>query len=261
MGRLEGKVAVITGAASGMGKAMAELFVAEGAKVVCADRSGKQDEVAASLGAAAIAVQADVTVGADVRKMIAAAEERFGKLDVLCNNAGYGGGLKPLAEFDEDHYDKVVATNMKGVFLGMKYGIPAILRSGGGAIVNTASASGLGGWRGHGVYGAAKAAVIQMTKSAALDYAEQGIRVNAICPGMTWTGLVPASVNNPTPPPGAATPYDIPMARWGLAGELAAAALFLASDEASYITGVALPVDGGFVASAGPSHKPAHARG
>jgi NAD(P)-dependent dehydrogenase (short-subunit alcohol dehydrogenase family) len=238
-----------------MGKAMAELFVAEGAKVVCADRSGKESEVAASLGDQAVAAHADVTVGAQVQKMIGAAEDRFGRLDILVNNAGFGGDLMPLAEFTEDDFDKLVAINLKGVFLGMKYGIQSMLKTGGGAIVNTSSASGVGGWAGLGVYGAAKAGVIQMTKTAAVEYAGQGIRVNTIAPGVVWTGMVPASAKYPTPPPGAATPYEVPMGRWGLSEELAAAALFLASDQASYVTGAMLPVDGGFVASAGPAHR------
>lgn len=157
MMRLKGKVAVITGAGSGMGKAMAELFVAQGAKVVCADVSGQQEEVADALGEAAIAVHADVSVSAEVEAMIAAAEDRFGLLNLLVNNAGFGGGLKPLADFSEEHYQRVLATNLTGVFLGMKFGIPAIIRAGGGAVVNTASTSGLGGHLGHGVYGAAKA--------------------------------------------------------------------------------------------------------
>lgn len=255
MGRLQGKFAVITGAGSGMGKAMAELFVAEGARVVCADRSGKEAEVAASLGDVAVAAHVDVTSSAQVQAMIQTAEDHFGRLDVLVNNAGFGGDLMPLAEFTEDEFDTLVAINLKGVFLGMKYGIQSMLKTGGGAIVNTSSASGVGGWSGLGIYGAAKAGVIQMTKTASLEYADKGIRVNTIAPGVVWTGMVPASAQHPTPPQGAQTPYEVPLGRWGLAGELAAAALFLASDEASYITGVMLPVDGGFVASAGPAHR------
>lgn len=247
MGRLQGKVAVITGAGSGMGKEMALLFAREGAKVVCADRSGQQQKVAEAIGAAAVAVQVDVSVSADVQNMIKVAEERFGRLDILCNNAGFGGKMLPLHEQTEEAYDNVHAVNLKGVFLGMKYGIAAMLRSGGGAIVNTASATGLVGWKDHSVYAAAKAGVLQLTKCAALDYAESGIRVNAICPGMVWTGLVKASEQHPVPPPGTKPPFNVPMGRWGLPGEQAAAALFLASDEASYITGVALPVDGGYV--------------
>ncbi|HET8883705.1 MAG TPA: SDR family oxidoreductase, partial [Solimonas sp.] len=147
----------------------------------------------------------------------------------------------------EDDYDTIQAVNLKGVFLGMKYGIAAMLKTGGGAIVNTASAAGLVGMKHHSIYGAAKAGVVQLTKAAALDYAQQNIRINAICPGMTWTGLVKASIEHPVPPADARPPFGVPMDRWGLASELANAALFLASDEASYITGVALPVDGGYV--------------
>jgi len=245
--RLANKVAVITGAGSGMGKAMAQLFVREGARVVCADRSGKEKETAAELGDAAIASHADVAISDDVRRMINAAVQTFGRLDVLCNNAGFGGPVMPLSEHTEDNFDNVIAVNLKGVFLGMKYGIEAMLQSGGGSIVNTASAAALVGWKGHGVYAAAKGGVIQMTKCAALDYAERGIRVNAICPGTTWTGLVKASATHSVPPPDARVPPGTPMNRWGLPTELAAAALFLASDESSFITGVALPVDGGYV--------------
>ncbi|NGY03977.1 SDR family NAD(P)-dependent oxidoreductase [Solimonas terrae] len=253
MGRLQDKVAVITGAGSGMGKEMALLFAREGAKVVCADRSGQQDAVAAQIGDAALAVHADVANSADVRNMIRSAERHFGRLDVLVNNAGFGGRMMPLHEQSEDDYDAIQAVNLKGVFLGMKYGIEAMLHSGGGAIVNTASAAGLDGMRHHSVYGAAKAGVIQLTKAAALDYALQNIRINAICPGMTWTGLVKASAQHAVPPPNACLPFPVPMNRWGLASELAFAALFLASDEASYITGVALPVDGGYVAGPVPA--------
>jgi NAD(P)-dependent dehydrogenase (short-subunit alcohol dehydrogenase family) len=231
-----------------MGKAMALLFAQEGAKVVCADRSGQQEEVAAAIGKAALAVQCDVASSADVQRMIATAEQHFGRLDVLCNNAGFGGPMMALHEQTEETFDNIQAVNLKGVFLGMKYGIIAMLRTGGGSIVNTASAVGLVGWKHHSVYGSAKGGVIQMTKCAALDYAERGIRVNAICPGTTWTGLVKASVINPVPPPDAKPPGQVPMNRWGLASELAAAALYFASDESSYCTGTALPVDGGYVA-------------
>lgn len=246
--RLANKIAVITGAGSGMGKSMAEIFVREGAKVVVADRSGKEQEVAASLGSAAVAVHVDVSSSADVQLMINTAVERWGRLDVLCNNAGFGGPMMPLHEQAEDTYDNIQAVNLKGVFLGMKYGIIAMLRTGGGSIVNTASAVGLVGWKHHSIYGAAKGGVIQLTKCAALDYAELGIRVNAICPGTTWTGLVKSSVIHPVPPADAKPPGNVPMNRWGLASELANAALFFASDESSYITGTALPVDGGYVA-------------
>ena len=247
MGRLDGKVAVVTGAGSGIGRAMAMRFAQEGARVVCADVSGDEDRTVTEIGAAAVGARVDVSVAADVERMVATAEARFGRLDVLCNNAGFGGPILPLVEQTEDNFDRLVAVNLKGVFLGMKYGIAAMLRSGGGSVVNTASAAGLVGWKGHAPYSAAKGGVVQMTKSAALDYAESGVRVNAICPGMTWTGLVAASKEHPVPPPDARVPPQ-PMARWGLPTELAAAALFLASDESSFVTGAAIPVDGGYVA-------------
>jgi NAD(P)-dependent dehydrogenase (short-subunit alcohol dehydrogenase family) len=134
----------------------------------------------------------------------------------------------------------------------MKYCVPSMLRSGGGSIINTASAAGIVGWKGHAVYGAAKAGVIQLTKTAALDYAEFGIRVNAICPGMVWTGLVRGAVETDTvgerpPTDDYPAPANVPMGRWGLASEIASTALFLACDDSSFVTGTALPVDGGYV--------------
>lgn len=245
-GRLAGKVAVITGAGSGIGRASALLFAQEGAKVVCADRSGEQDKTAAEIGDAAVGVHVDVSLASDVERMIAIAEERYGRLDVLFNNAGFGGPKALITEQSEQTYDDVLGVNLKGVFLGMKYGIAAMLRNGGGSVINTSSAAGLVGWRRNSLYGAAKGGVIQMTKAVALDFAKQGVRVNAICPGMTWTGLVPMAKDSPIPPADAPAPPQ-PMGRWGLPEELAAAALFFASDESSFVTGVALPVDGGYV--------------
>jgi NAD(P)-dependent dehydrogenase (short-subunit alcohol dehydrogenase family) len=245
MGRLDGKVTVITGAGSGIGRATAGLFAREGAQVVCADVSGREDETAASIGDAAVPVHVDVAVSGDVARMIETAVQRFGRLDVLFNNAGFGGPHLPLPEIDEAVFDNLVAVNLKGVFLGMKHAIPVMVEGGGGSIVNTASAAGLVGWKGLAAYSAAKGGVVQMTKSAALDVAESGVRVNAICPGMTWTGLAGAAAGS-TPPEGSRPPQ--PMGRWGLPDELAAAALFLASDESSFVTGAALPVDGGYVA-------------
>jgi NAD(P)-dependent dehydrogenase (short-subunit alcohol dehydrogenase family) len=244
--RLNGKVAVITGAASGMGKSMAELFAAEGAKIVCADISGKQDEVATSLGNGSIGIRANVADEGDVQGMIVAAEQAFGRIDILVNNAGFGGGMMPLHEQTTENWDLVHSVNLRGVFFCMKYGVISMMKSGGGAIVNIASASGVVGWKHHSIYGAAKAGVNQLTKTAALDYADHNIRVNAIEPGTIWTGLVEMSKTNPEPPKGIFRLPGIPMDRWGLAREIANAALFLASDEASYITGTLLPVDGGY---------------
>jgi NAD(P)-dependent dehydrogenase (short-subunit alcohol dehydrogenase family) len=244
--RLKNKVAVITGAGSGMGKAMAEMFSAEGAKVVCADISGKQDTVAAAIGDSAVAVHADVAQEADIQNMIAVAEKRFGRLDILINNAGFGGEMKPLHEQTTESWDRVHAVNIKGVFFGMKYGVISMLKTGGGAIVNITSASGVVGWKHHSIYGAAKAGVNHLTRAAALDYARSNIRVNAVAPGTTWTGLVKQSAQFSEPPPGAPVLPGIPLNRWGLARDIAAAALFLASDEAAYVTGTVLPVDGGY---------------
>jgi NAD(P)-dependent dehydrogenase (short-subunit alcohol dehydrogenase family) len=244
--RLQNKTAVITGAGSGMGRAMALLFAREGAKVVLADISGKQDELAAQIGEAAVAVHANVADEADVQNMIATAETRFGRLDVLVNNAGFGGGMMRLHEQTTENWDRVHSVNIRGVFFCMKHGVISMLKSGGGSIVNIGSASAVVGWKHHSIYGAAKAGVHQMTRAAALDYAEDKIRVNAIAPGTIWTGLVKQSEEHPTPPAGVFRLPGIPMDRWGLASEIANAALFLASDEASYITGTILPVDGGY---------------
>ncbi len=245
--KLEGKIAVITGAGSGIGRAIAERFAEEGAQVMCADISGAQEDTARDIGSAAAAIHCDVTVSEDVRRLIAATEEQFGRLDILCNNAGLTGPMDaPMHEHDEDAYNQVMDVNLRGVYHGMRYGIMSMLRNGGGSIVNTSSASGLVGWKGLACYSASKAAVVQLTKSAALDYAELGIRINAVCPGTTWTGMVPWSQGLRVPPAGTEVLPNIPMNRWGLDREVAAAALFLASDDASYVTGAAIPVDGGY---------------
>lgn len=248
-GRLEGKIAAITGAGSGMGKAMAQMFCAEGAQVICADVSGRQDAVAAEIGSSAIPLHVDVSRSEDVRRMISTAEQRFGRLDILCNNAGVAAAEQPLHEISEDDFDRVTEVNLKGVFLGMKYGIASMLKTGGGAIVNTASTAGLVGWKGNGAYGPGKAGVVLLTKIAAVDYAASNIRVNAVCPGITWTGMIAGEDGPPSPPGGFPVPPGTPMDRWGLAKEIASAALFLASDEASFMTGAAVPVDGGYVAA------------
>ncbi len=245
-GRLQDKVCIITGAGSGMGKAMAQLFSAEGAKVVLADISGKQDEIAAAIGDAALAVHCDIADEEQIKALIAAAEAKFGRIDVLCNNAGFGGGMAPLHKQSAEHWDRIHGVNLRGTFLCMKYGIISMLKSGGGSIVNTGSASAVVGWKHHSVYAAAKAGVHHLTKIAALDYSDKNIRVNAIAPGTMWTGLVSSSQQFETPPADFPVLAGIPMGRWGLAQDIANAALYLASDEAAYVTGVILPVDGGY---------------
>ncbi|MEX5711756.1 MULTISPECIES: SDR family NAD(P)-dependent oxidoreductase [unclassified Parafrankia] len=244
--RLKDKVAVITGAGSGIGKAIAHRFAAEGASVVCASVSGRAVDVAAEIGDGALGVRADVSDEADVQRMIGAAEEAFGRIDILVNNAGFGGKLKPIHEQSTEDWDRVHGVNLRGVFFCMKYGIMSMRRTGGGSVVNISSTTAVIGWKHHGIYGAAKAGVNQLTRVAALDYADDNIRVNAVCPGTIWTGLVQMSKEHPEPPPGVFRLPGIPMDRWGVSDEIAAAALFLASDEASYVTGVLMPVDGGY---------------
>ncbi len=244
--RLSEKTAIITGAGSGMGKAIAQLFAAEGARVICADISGKQDDVAAAIGDAAVPLHCDVTLEADVQNLIATAEQKFGRLDILVNNAGFGGEMGPIDEQALESWEFMQSINLRSVFLGMKYGIKSMLKSGGGAVVNISSASGVVGWKHLGVYGAAKAGVNQLTKAAALDYAGANIRVNAIAPGTIWTGMVALSKLHTEPPLGTPVLAGIPLNRWGLASEIANAALFLGSNQSSYITGVVLPVDGGY---------------
>jgi NAD(P)-dependent dehydrogenase (short-subunit alcohol dehydrogenase family) len=244
VGRLDGKVAIVTGAGSGMGRTSARLFAAEGARIVCADRSGAQEDAAREIGDAAVAVQVDVSDSAQVKAMVDAAVSAFGRLDVLFNNAGFGGAYAPLADVDEETFDRIVATNYKGVYLGMRHAIPVMIAQGGGSIVNTTSAASLVGMKNLSIYGGAKGAVVLMSKSAALDYAAHGIRVNCVCPGVTWTGLAGGGIDEP--PPASLPPIHAPIARWGLPADIAAAALFFASDESSFVTGTALAVDGGY---------------
>jgi NAD(P)-dependent dehydrogenase (short-subunit alcohol dehydrogenase family) len=241
-GRLAGKVAVVTGAGSGMGTAMVEQFCLQGAKVIAADVSGQQDGVAARLGDACIATYADVSKGADVRAMLDLAVERFGRLDVLCNNAGIQGQIAPTADQDEDAFDEVIAVNLRGVFLGMKYAIPLMLKTGGGSIINTSSMASLVAFTGMPGYCAAKGGVSMLTKLTAAEYASQGIRVNAILPGAIDTGMTQALPKDYLDGAVAATL----MGRIGQPVEIAQLAVFLASDESSFITGTLTPVDGGY---------------
>ncbi len=248
MGQLDGKVAIVTGAGSGIGKAAAKLFAAEGAKVVCADVSGAEAATAMEIGPAqAAAMTVDVAKAADVRGMMERTKALYGRLDVLFNNAGIEGKPAPTTEYDEEDFDRVLAVNARGVFLGMKYGIPLMLETGGGSVINTASVAGLVGFPGLVAYTASKGAVIQMTKTAALEYATAGIRVNAICPGVIWTPMVERFAGGSEEAQAQLTAAE-PVGRMGRPEEVAALALFLASDASSFVTGAALPVDGGFLA-------------
>ncbi|TAM67306.1 glucose 1-dehydrogenase [Mycobacterium sp.] len=242
--RLAGKVALITGAAGGLGHAMARAFAGEGASVAVADITGGEREVVAELGDAALAIHCDVSIEEDVAAMVQATINRFGRLDILCNNAGMDGTLVGTAEMCSDNFDRVVAVNLRGVFLGHRYSIPAMMAGGGGSIINTASIAALGGVPGAAAYSATKTGILGLTRVAAVEYAGSGVRVNAICPGLIETAMV-AGVGLDHPIMKAAIAAT-PIGRLGRPEEVAATALFLASDESSFITGIAMPVDGGY---------------
>ena len=250
MDRLKGKVAVITGAASGLGKSCAERFAQEGARVVVADIQEDAGTGVARALPEAHFVKVDVTDPASVEAMIAQSVQHYGRLDILFNNAGIIGERALTAESRLENWRKVLAVNLDGVYYGMKYGIAAMIAQGGGVVLNMASTAGLRAAASISAYSASKAAVIQLTRTAAIEYANLSIRINALCPTFVYTPLVeqfirsspyPAAIRKTVesfnPLPGMPTPEDV-----------AAAALFLASDEAAFITGVVLPVDGGCTA-------------
>ena len=248
--RLAGKVALITGGASGMGRSEAEIFAREGAKVMVADMLEAEGRTVvaaiAAEGGQARFLRLDVTQEAEWEAAVAAAVAAFGKLDVLVNNAGISGGIVP-DPMDTGGWDALMNVNAKGVFLGMKHALPAMRRAGGGAIVNISSISGFAGQVGiHMGYNASKGAVRIMTKSAAVQFARDGIRVNSVHPGI----LPPMRTSRITADPAhrAKLLKGVPMGREGRVEEVAHAVLFLASDEASYITGTELVVDGGYLA-------------
>jgi NAD(P)-dependent dehydrogenase (short-subunit alcohol dehydrogenase family) len=239
-GELDGKVAVITGAGSGMAKASVQAFVREGAKVVAADISGAEKDTAAECGAGVLALHCDVTNEADVEAAMRAAVEEFGRLDAVLNVAGIGDAAM-IADVTMEQYDRVMDIDLRGVLLGTKHGIRTMLECGnGGAIVNWSSIGGLNASFMTGVYSAAKAGVISVTKTAALEYARKNIRVNCVCPGYIKTEGMGAGLDSY---PGAVD--GTPMKRLGQASEIAEVAAFLCSDRASFVTGAVVPVDGG----------------
>jgi len=259
-GALAGKVAVVTAGGSGIGAATARLFAQEGAAIVIADLSGKRAEAVAGEVAAAggrVAwIKMDAADPAAVQATVQLALDRYGRLDVMINNAGHAE-VAPIEDITLEGWNRVLAVTLTGTFLGIKYALPALRRQGGGAIVNTASISGTAGDYGLASYNAAKAGVINLTRSAAIENARHGIRVNCICPGAIDT-RAPDLLGGPRADEirriqAAATP----LGRMGRAEEMARAILFLASDAASFITGAALVADGGLVAHTGlPPFEP-----
>lgn len=255
MGRLDGKVAIITGGASGMGEATARLFVREGARVVIGDvQREKGEAVAAELGTACVYRQVDVSNSEDVRGLVLTAADTFGKLDIMYNNAGIGGGEGSIMDCPEEVFDRIIAVDLKAVWLGMKHCLPYLIANGGGSIITTASVSAFMGMRGQGAYGAAKGGVVQLTRVCAIEFAEKGVRANCICPGGTATPLIwanPASQAHSTPEAARERLKHVqPIPRAGEPEDIAHCALWLASDESSFVTGQAINVDGGWTASA-----------
>jgi NAD(P)-dependent dehydrogenase (short-subunit alcohol dehydrogenase family) len=243
--RLKDKVALITGAGSGIGRQTALLFAREGAAVVCVDVNETAARETASLLKNGLAVKADVSKARDCEQMVAAAEKQFGKLNVLFNNAGImHSNDDDAVSTSEEVWDLTLDINAKGVFLGCKYGIPALKRAGGGSVINTASfVAKMGAATPQIAYTASKGAVLSMTRELAVIHARQNIRVNALCPGPLKTELLMSFLN--TEAKKQRRLVHIPMGRFGEAEEIARAALFLASDESSYVTGTELLVDGG----------------
>ena len=247
--RLKDKVALITGAGSGIGRATALLFAKEGAAVVCVDVNEAAAAETAAMIKGAISVKADVSKAADCEQMVAAAEKKFGKLNVMFNNAGIMHAEDDDAvSTSEKVWDLTLDINAKGVFLGCKYGIPALKRAGGGSIINTASfVAHLGAATPQIAYTASKGAVLALSRELAVIHARQNIRVNALCPGPLKTELLMSFLN--TEAKKQRRLVHVPMGRFGEAEEIAKAALYLASDDSSYVTGTEFLVDGGITAA------------
>jgi len=243
--RLKDKVALITGAGSGIGRQTALLFAQEGAAVACVDVNEQAARETASSIKNSISVRADVSKAADCEQMVAAAEKAFGKLNVLFNNAGImHSDDDDAVSTSEEVWDLTMDINAKGVFLGCKYGIPALKRAGGGSVINTASfVAKMGAATPQIAYTASKGAVLSMTRELAVIHARQNIRVNALCPGPLKTELLMSFLN--TEAKKQRRLVHIPMGRFGEAHEIAKAVLFLASDDSSYVTGTEFLVDGG----------------
>ncbi|MFC1990901.1 SDR family oxidoreductase [Chloroflexota bacterium] len=250
-GQFKGRVAIVTGGSSGIGRATVLAFAREGTKVVVADvnvTGGEETvDMIKEFGGEAIFVKTDVSKAAEVEAMVNKAIETYGHLDYAHNNAGIESAGYPTADCTEEDWDRILSINLKGVWLCMKYEIPQMLKQGKGAIVNTASTLGLVGLENRPAYTASKHGVVGLTKEAALDYAKVGIRINAVCPGLTYTPMIERLLTND---PGVETRLTaiMPIGRAGAPEEIAEAVVWLCSDAASFVVGHALTVDGGSVA-------------
>ena len=249
--QFSGKVALVTGGASGLGRASAIALAQEGAKVAVSDVSVSEGETTARMisaaGGQAIFVRADVTNSAEVEALVQETAKTFGRLDLALNNAGIDGARARTADYPEDIWHQVININLTGVFLCLKFELPLMVKQGSGVIINISSVAGVTGFPGHAAYTASKHGVIGLTKTAAIDYAKAGIRVNAICPAYTRTPMLSRMLEQ-RPDLEAKLISRVPLRRLGTAEEVAQAVLYLFSDAAAFITGHSLVMDGGIVA-------------